>query len=343
MPKSLLAHLYMHIRGSQEDIATISLQYIISQWSDLKDEFNTIIGNKLHVDLTDVLNYTCQATGEGLERPDLSGTNKYGEEVVLCEAKFYAGLTSNQPISYLERLYEENGKGLIFICPEKRITGLWNKLLYLCNGKKVEEIDNSCVRVDEIPMAIITWHEIIENLRRRAISDVPSAISDIDQLEGYCAEMDLSAFIPFSTEELGAATAQKQQRFYQVIDKLSDLLLTESNRKASKVGKATPYIGGYERKVALDSYEINFTYDERMWLSTNSKETPFWLAIKDKDKNQNKDIMNYYNTLPSTEIEDLWTLTYIALDVLTEATLDEIAMDLKKQILNHIDAVQEMK
>ena len=53
--------------------------------------------------------------------------------------------------------------------------------------------------------------------------------------------------------------------------------------------------------------------------------------------------MNYYNTLPSTEIEDLWTLTYIALDVLTEATLDEIAMDLKKQILNHIDAVQEMK
>ena len=37
MANSLLAHLSSHIRGSQEDIATISLQYILSQSTILND------------------------------------------------------------------------------------------------------------------------------------------------------------------------------------------------------------------------------------------------------------------------------------------------------------------
>ena len=31
MAKSLLAHMYSRIRGSQEDVATIALQYLVSQ------------------------------------------------------------------------------------------------------------------------------------------------------------------------------------------------------------------------------------------------------------------------------------------------------------------------
>ncbi|MCR5586090.1 MAG: hypothetical protein K6F77_00975 [Lachnospiraceae bacterium] len=64
----------------------------------------------LPIDIT----YSCQSVGENSERPDMSGVDKDGREIVLCEMKFYAGLTSNQPNAYLDRLIKENGKALIY-------------------------------------------------------------------------------------------------------------------------------------------------------------------------------------------------------------------------------------
>jgi hypothetical protein len=49
MANSLLAHLYSHIRGSQEDIATISLQYILSQSVNLKVAFTKCLGESLKI------------------------------------------------------------------------------------------------------------------------------------------------------------------------------------------------------------------------------------------------------------------------------------------------------
>ena len=46
MANSLLAHLYSRIRGSQEDIATISLQYLLSQSIALNEAFTQLIETK---------------------------------------------------------------------------------------------------------------------------------------------------------------------------------------------------------------------------------------------------------------------------------------------------------
>jgi len=334
MAKSLLAHLYSHIKGSQEDIATMSLQYIISQHTGLRIGFNHLIGEKLHVNLSDVVKYSCQATGDGLERPDLAGYDVFGHEIVLCEAKFYAGLTANQPGSYLNRLKEENGKGLIFICPQKRLTSLWGKLISLCEGNAVEQIDRTCVHVDSIPMAIITWADIINELLHIARASVPGAVSDLEQLEGYCNAMDQEAFSPFTEEELGAETARKQQRFYQVVDETVDLILADPALKATRIGKSSSYVGGYERKFRIGDFEMNLAYDELMWMSEHSAETPFWLAIKDKDGYQTDEIYAKLALMPELQVEDrVWTMHYIALEPLTNATLDEVASDLKMRIL----------
>ncbi|MDA0336588.1 MAG: hypothetical protein O2782_15610, partial [bacterium] len=39
-----------------------------------------------------------------MERPDVVGSSATGEEVIILEGKFDAGLTKNQPNSYLSRL-----------------------------------------------------------------------------------------------------------------------------------------------------------------------------------------------------------------------------------------------
>ena len=337
MAKSLLAHLYSHIRGSQEDVATLSLQYIISQSEELRYAFNRLLGNKLHLDLSNVVKYSCQATGENQERPDISGKDHTGKELILCEAKFYAGLTENQPLTYLKRLKEEQGKGLIFICPKVRITNLWAKINSLCKDPTPQTIDESCVLVDGIAMAIITWDEILRELERIAAVNVPEMLSDLNQLDGYCKEMDMEAFIPFTSEELGAITARKQRRYSQVLIETTNRIHADKSLKTTKA-RLNSYSGGcFEYVMGVNNFIINVLYDENLWLSNKSKETPFWLLIRNKNKEQTEEIKFALQILPDgvVETEEYWH-HYIALEPLVNATLDEVAEDLKEQIYSYI-------
>lgn len=337
MAQSLLAHLYSHIRGSQEDVATISLQYIISQAEELRDAFNRLLGNRLQQNLSDVVKYSCQATGQNQERPDISGKDSSGNEILLCEAKFYAGLTENQPLTYLKRLKEGNGKGLVFICPKARITNLWTKVCSLCQAPEPQIIDEYCVTVDGVAMSIITWDEILSELERVAVASVPEMRSDINQLVGYCREMDMEAFIPFTSEELGAITAKKQQRYSQVIIETTNRIHADKKLKTTKATRNS-YNSGFEYKMRVNQYYVYLVYDEILWMTDTSKETPFWLLIMDEEKKQTEEIRTILRKLPERIIEDeaYWN-HYIALEPLVNATLDEVAEDLQRQIYKYLE------
>lgn len=262
MAESLLAHLYTHIKGSQEDIATLSLQYILSQSDELNRAFNKLLSNSLKTNFDTSVHYLCQATGENKERPDLAGINNDGHEEILCEAKFYAGLTANQPLAYIDRLLNEEGKGLVFICPKDRIISLWSKLKTLCKDRSVEEIDEYCISVDGIHMTIVSWTEILNTLNKIAVTVAPKCLSDINQLEGYCSQMDSDAFIPFTEEDLGADIAIKGERYYQVVDQTIELLSADKNHKSSRKGlKARTNRDGYASSVIIDNIGITLLYD----------------------------------------------------------------------------------
>ena len=115
MAESLLASLYSRIKGSQEDVATVSLQYILSSSEKLNMAFNRLLSDSLGVNIESDTKYTCQSVGKDKERPDMSGVDSSGNEIILCEMKFYAGLTDNQPNGYLDRLISNGGKALVFV------------------------------------------------------------------------------------------------------------------------------------------------------------------------------------------------------------------------------------
>lgn len=340
MANSLLAHLYTHIRGSQEDIATISLQYILSQSVELKAAFTKRIGDSLGVKLPE-LQYACQASGKNKERPDMSGTDAYGNELVLCEMKFYAGLTKNQPSTYIERLKEEDGKGLVFICPNARIISLWTKIKELCVDYTVEKVSDFCISVDGIRLAIISWSEILELLHKTAAAVAVECLSDINQLEGYCAQMDSDAFIPFSPEDLSADISRKAERYYEVIDKIIELLCDDETLETSLKGlKATAYRKGYTRSIYVDEFAITLNYDRDLWKSNSSVETPFWFALRNRKWEQDEDIRKLVTTYPDIKREDkLWNLVWVALEPLTDSTLLEVCEYMKNQILDCIRRV----
>ena len=342
MSYSLLAHLYPHIKGSQEDIATLSLQYLLSQSEDLNKAFTKLLSDQLKSDLGHILQYCCQVTGDGeeKERPDMAGLDVDGKEIVLCEMKFYASLTSNQPLTYLRRLKENEGQGLVFVCPTARKTSLWSKLIELCDEHLIQEVHTDCVSVDGMKMAILTWTEIIELLKRTAGAVAVQYSSDIAQLEGYCNQLDSEAFIPFSADDLSADIAKKADRYYQVVDEVIELLHSDKAYTTSKKGlKATAYRKGYTRSLYIDKVTITLNYDRDLWKDPTSIETPFWVGIRNAEWKQTSEICEVINRYPEHHKQVFWGMTFLALEPLQNATLQEICEDMKRKILAYINAI----
>ena len=343
MAQSLLAHMYSHIRGSQEDIATYSLEYIVSKSSELNYAFTKLLESSLHEGLGNELHYSCQATGKQKERPDISGVNSDNKEVVLCEAKFYAALTDNQPNTYLDRLIKEDGVGLVFICPAKRRKNLWDQLIRLCENRSLEQVSEYCTKVDSVRMSIITWSEIIEKLRLTASSVDVSSLSDIDQLDGFCKMMDDSAFIPYSKEDFGPENARREERHYQVLDAVVDHMLADKSLNASVKGlRATPYRQGYVRYIGILGHSLSINYDRPNWSNPATEETPFWTVIYGKGFKQPSEYHQVFKKYPASYLGSTNNATALPVFAPTGASLDEIAKDVKDQIVNYIREIDEV-
>ncbi len=340
MSYSLLAHLYPHIRGSQEDIATLSLQYLLVQSKELNRAFTKRIAEVLESDLEKSLQYVCQVTGnsEERERPDMAGLDYNGKEIVLCEMKFYATLTANQPLTYLRRLKDNGGKGLVFVCPEVRKTNLWAKLKELCAEHEIEKVSDYCIIVDGIKLAIITWSEIIDWLTLAASSAKTDLSADIKQLKGFCDQLDNEAFIPFAAEDLSAQMANKAERYYWVLDEVIELLCADESFETSTKGlKASASRKGYVRYLYLDDFSIALKYDRDLWKEPTTIETPFWLSIRDSEWDQPKNYIEILSRIPEQHKQQSWGYMDIALEPLQEVTLSEVCEDMKNKIVKYID------
>ena len=344
MAESLLAHLYSRIKGSQEDVATISLQYILSLSPVLNEEFSRVIFNSIDQEIVPGIDYKCQSVGENLERPDISGVDEAGNEIILCEAKFYAGLTSNQPNAYLDRMIKNNGKAVVFICPEARKITLWSKLVELCEGRSVSKSDRFCVNVDGIRMSIVTWNETIEALKTVASVSAVSALPDIQQLDGFCKMMDRTAFIPFASEDMGPDNALKEERYYQVIDTVFNKLIANKEIDASAKGlKASPNRNGYTRYIVINGLNTSIMYNRTAWISNTSQETPFWFYVDDDGWNQSDALKKKLAGIKEYEKETIGNSVAIALHPLLNVPLDDIAEDMMSQILEYIEMLSENK
>ena len=333
MAESLLAHLYSRIKGSQEDVATMSLQYLRSQSSSMNKAFTDLVASSLGIELKETLQYSCQSVGENKERPDMVGKDSTGE-AVLCEMKFYAGLTHNQPLGYLDRIATHQGKGLVFVCPKARESSLWNKLLTLCKDREVKEIKPYTVQVDGIPMAILSWQDVIETLKKVVPAD---SVADLKQLEGFCNQMDSDAFIPYTSEDLSIESAKKALRPYDIIDELATLV-GAAKEDAQAKGRSFVSRTYYERKVDVDGYTLSLMYDKELWKSRGSAETPFWMSIYDLDWQKGEEFQRNLLRVPEGKKDnEVWQMVYFALEPLTDATFDEVCQDLKEQVFHYFN------
>ena len=92
---SLLAHLTKNFAPHPENVAMEALGHILAHSASARSGLTSILSG---TGISEYLSYrTQQAEGAALARPDLTERDAQGRNIVLVEAKFWAGLTDNQP------------------------------------------------------------------------------------------------------------------------------------------------------------------------------------------------------------------------------------------------------
>ena len=114
-------------RGRTEDIAVEALGHILSTSEAARAALPDVVDTG-GAPVGAIDRVRTQVTGEEGARPDLVGFDESGQERVLIEAKFGAGLTENQPVAYLKRLPDGQPSALLFVVPSARVESLWAEL-----------------------------------------------------------------------------------------------------------------------------------------------------------------------------------------------------------------------
>ena len=133
--KTLLAHLVQKMDRRTEDIAVEALGYILFSSPAAMRALNEMIQAAV-AGIAPVIRVQTQVVGGDASRPDLVGFDEGRQERLIVEAKFWAGLTENQPNGYLKRLPSSGTSALLFIAPEAHLESLWTELTKAGRGDR---------------------------------------------------------------------------------------------------------------------------------------------------------------------------------------------------------------
>jgi hypothetical protein len=280
---SVLGFLATKFPAQQEKLATEALTYIFKR-SD-----NAANGMRLFLDRCGIkvpgrLTYTSQAAADDDSIPDLVATDDQGVYAFILEAKFWAGLTEHQPVTYLKRLPHERSAALIFLVPSLRLTYLWGELRARCRQAALnvgEEINVSgetriCVVREKHTLVLTSWRELLTALKSSVSTSEP-VLSDLMQLEGLAARMDDDAFIPLRSEELTSNIGQRIIQFCSLVDDIAATAISNEIAQVWSGKRVSNMAGQYYYPIKLGRSNCYLQFNARFW--ARYRPTPIWLTV----------------------------------------------------------------
>ncbi len=281
----LFGHLVRRFSTSPENMATEALLYVFHHSSAARRAFLRFVAQTGVAQFPDLLFYS-QAHGLDTAIPDLVGTDGHNRQVLLVEAKFWAPLTSNQPVTYLRRLPGDTGGILLFLAPESRFPTLWAELLQRCAeaGEPLAattrggEIWHGQVGPDRV-LALASWRSVLAYLTHAAqAAGDAAAVEDLGQLAGLCNSMDQTAFLPLSSEELTGDIGRRVAQYGQLIEAVISRLRTEAVVSTAGLNPASAQ-GWFGRYMRAGDYGLLLKFDAQLWGAQRA--TPLWLRLQD--------------------------------------------------------------
>ena len=224
---SLLAHVAWKFPGQTETLATEALGYILSQSGAAREALREMVRHG-SADVGALTKVATEVIGEQDERLDLVASNAQGSERVLIEVKFWAGLTDNQPNTYLKRLPTDGDPAvLLFVAPEQRLVTLWVEIRRraeeagwdLGTDSGTEGLRRVMVGGGPRRLMLTSWRTLLAAMRSLAnAAQDSSVVRDIQQLEALCERQDQDAFLPLRSEEFAPAFARRMRDMQKLVN-----------------------------------------------------------------------------------------------------------------------------
>ena len=193
MNDSLFAHLAIRFTDGVENIATEALLFILSRSERALQAVHDLIPK-----------------GYGVPCPASADTQVYQDQTfldlilydsiaqprIVLENKFWAGLTANQPVTYLESLEKYPAPTvLMFVAPSRRLAILWEELRRRCNDAETvtqfDQEENHAIRVARVGdgrlLMATDWLALLAAIASALErTGETSLLEDVRQLEALC-------------------------------------------------------------------------------------------------------------------------------------------------------------
>jgi hypothetical protein len=338
---TLFGHLASKFSAQPENLATESLNYMLTRSEIAQQAFLRYV-DQTTIKLTRNLRFQTQKSGSDSSIPDMVGIDVDGDQVLVVEAKFWAGLTANQPVTYLKRLPANKKSLLLFIAPSRRFQTLWPELVRRCKNDSiiVEEtvkIDSNLQvgRIDTNQvLALASWRSVLSfMLRELDTAGESKIVSDILQLQGLCDQMDSDAFLPLHAEELSSNIGRRIVQYYRLVDEVTKKLKAEDliSTKGLRVASSSAYYGQYMK---IENFGCFLHFNTELW--SEDRETPLWLTVKGPDWEFSEIAKMRLGKLelenPSRLIEDPDNALFIPLFLPVGVEKDEVVQSLSAQV-----------
>ena len=242
---SLLGYLVPRIAASgAEPAATQALAYLLNASTGVAEAFVGIMAP------TGIEAFTpgriAVEEQHGDHFPDLTIRDADGVVRIFVENKFWAGLTSAQPVAYLEELPDHASSLLVFIVPHQRVYSLWGELREKCCRSKIEFAgeskgrDITWARASRRTLAITSWKHVLKRLKEGAAD--PALRQDISQLQGLTDRMNVDAFPPLREDDVtDRNVARRLINYTGLIDEIVGRLKTDGIADTKNLGSSHGY------------------------------------------------------------------------------------------------------
>ncbi len=284
--QTVFSHIVQkHFSQVNEDVATDAISFILNSSEPARNGMMKLLRGI--APNMPALQFQTQQT-EGSIRPDLWGFDET-EPHVYIENKFWAGLTDNQPISYLRQLAEYSQPTLLLVVvPDIREQTMWRELKHRLRDEGISITDqditssgivySATTEIGPI-LALTSWKRMLSILELE-VADNPSARSDLLQLRALCESADSDAFLPISSFEL---TDQRTPAFVlqlgSIVQTSVDLAVTKGFLSISKLMSSVTWerIGRYATFSNENIVGVFIGIHFGLWKQYG--ETPLWLLF----------------------------------------------------------------
>ncbi len=278
---TVLGHLARDFGPQQENLATKALCFILQTFPAMSRAFKEFL-RPLGFDFPGGLYFEAQRGGLGQSIPDIKCRDNRGLLRVIVENKFWAGLTENQPVTYIREL-PVGSAVLLFVVPEARRRLVWDELVRRCIGAAIpvgETQRHSTLAFAEVGarhyMAVTSWGVLLNSLSTEAtLAGEIDCQNDIAQLQGLCNTMDDEEVLPLRTEEL--TNQNMPRRFINFSDLAVAIVQRAQGQGLCNIIKFVPEKDGYGASIRIGEYAAWLGFDVPAWRSKGV--SPIWLTF----------------------------------------------------------------